>query len=100
MTRWQPRFNVVYTAERSLFVTVQYTGGWSGTVSLLVGPGDPPGTLLGELSPVTNSFVGGLVQAGEQWTLASKKEPRRGGVICWATPLDQISASPLVQSFH
>lgn len=87
MTRWQPRFNVVYTAEQAVLVTVHYTGGWSGTVTLLVGPDDPPGTRLGELSPVTNSSITGLVQTGERWTLASSKEPRRGGVICWATPL-------------
>lgn len=89
MNRWRPRVNVVYTADCAVFVTAQYAGGWSGTLSLLVGPEDPPGIVLGEMSTVANSSIGGLVQAGERWTLATKKEPSRGGLICWATPLDQ-----------
>jgi hypothetical protein len=86
--RWKPRLNVVYTADRPTYVTAQYTGGFSGSVSLLVGPDDVPTQRVGELSPVFNSFVAALVRAGERWTLSCAEAPKRGGLLCWATPLD------------
>lgn len=80
--RFTPVVNKTYTAEVMTWVTVHYRGGYSATVSLTA-----DGRLLGEITSTNNSFVAGVVQAGETWSLVAKKEPGRGQLFTLATPL-------------
>lgn len=77
----------VYRAERTGYVSLYFDGGYTDRVKLLVGPEDPPGSIICELntSNSINSYAGGVVRRGEYWMARSEKAGK-SGVKCVFTP--------------
>jgi hypothetical protein len=88
--RVRPAFGVVHRAEVTGYVSVFFTGGRTDTLKLLVGWTDPPTECISEANTFNqlNSYAGGIVRAGEYWTLTGTHTSKKGfGYECVFTPL-------------
>lgn len=85
--RFEGELSQVYRAEWTGYVSLYFAGGFTDSVSLLVGPEDPPTLEICKLNTSSdiNSYAGGVVRRGEYWVAASRK-PGRSGVKCVFTP--------------
>lgn len=85
--RLRARLNRVYCAEATGYVAVYFRGGRTNKIRLLVGPKAPPEECIGEANTANdiNSYVGGIVRAGEYWMVEAKHESTSFG--CVYTPL-------------
>ncbi|GGQ67971.1 hypothetical protein [Couchioplanes azureus] len=72
--RLHARVNRVYRAESLGYVAVFFRGGRTDDVRLLVGRDKPPQECIGEANTRNelNSYVGGVIRAGEYWTVEAK----------------------------
>jgi hypothetical protein len=85
--RLRASLDKIYRAERTGYVSLYFDGGYTDRVKLLVGPEDPPDSVICELntSNSINSYAGGVVRRGEYWMARSEK-PTKSGVKCVFTP--------------
>ncbi len=85
--RFKAALNRVYQAEWTGYVSIFFTGGWTDTASLRVGPTNPPQNIVSILNCQNdiNSYAGGVVRQGEYW-MAESKRGEKSGVECIYTP--------------
>ncbi|WP_433271934.1 hypothetical protein ACQPZF_14540 [Actinosynnema sp. CS-041913] len=81
--RFQAALNTVYQARTSGYVAVYFVGGRTARMRLLTGPQSPPTTSVG----YGDTYVGGVVRAGEFWMAATHRPGIKAGFECVFTPL-------------
>ena len=72
--RFDAKFNEVYQAGTTGYLSLYFTGGRTDRIEILVGPNDPPTDSVSESNSRNdlNSYAGTVIRAGEYWMVRSE----------------------------